>query len=277
MQLEWAEGPFAIARTATNIKNGGRTPIAGIIHALVLFLIMISLGPLAKLIPMACLAAILIVVSYNMSEWRTFVSLMKSPRSDVIVLLITFSLTVMVDLTVAIEIGMVLAVFLFMTRMAAVTNIGVITREIQDEEEQDDPLAIQKRNVPDGVEVYEINGPFFFGAAYKFEEAMAASEKPPKVLIIRMRNVPAIDSTGIHVLEQVRKTSIHRKTLFLLSGVHSQPLFALEKDGMIERVGEDNIFGNIDEALNRARELLGLEKVESPGPFTPTVAREKKD
>ncbi len=248
----------AIARTATNIKAGARTPIAGMVHALTLLLIMLVFAPFAKLIPMAALGAILVVVSYNMSEWRTFVALLKSPRSDVSVLLITFSLTVLVDLTVAIEVGLVLSAFLFMSRMASVTNVSLFEREFEDQpEDKDDPLSIQKREVPDGVRVFEINGPFFFGAAYKFEEAVSAEAVPPRVLIIRMRNVPAIDSTGMHVLKQVRSQSMNRGTLVVLSGVHSQPLFAMQKAGMLDLFGEKNVLGNIDEALARAREVLG--------------------
>ncbi|HMY47243.1 MAG TPA: SulP family inorganic anion transporter, partial [Leptospiraceae bacterium] len=264
----------AIARTATNIKNGARTPVAGIIHAITLLLIMLLLAPLARLIPMACLGAILIVVAYNMSEWRTFVALLKTPKSDVIVLLITFGLTVIVDLTVAIEVGLVLAAFLFMNRMAHVTNIAQFEKEFEDSDDLDDPLSIHKRQVPDDVRVFEINGPFFFGAAYKFEEALQVMDRYPRVIIIRMRNVPAIDSTGMHVLKQVHRQAQSRGTQMVLSGVHTQPLFAMEKAGMLTLFGEDNIFGNIDDALNRAREVLGLPRVERPGEFVPTVARE---
>ena len=247
----------AIARTATNIKNGGRTPIAGIIHALVLLLIMLFFGQWAKLIPMAALAAILVVVAYNMSEWRTFRSLLKSPKSDVAVLLTTFGLTVIIDLTVAIEIGMVLAVFLFMRRMAMVTNVGVITRELTDEEETVvDPMAIDKKNVPEGVEVFEINGPFFFGAVEKFKEATEIIENPPKVRIIRMRNVPAIDSTGLHVLEEVLRDSRKEGTEVIFSGVHAQPLMAFDNSGLLKKIGEKNVHANIDEALARAKEIL---------------------
>ena len=266
----------AIARTATNIKNGGRTPVAGITHAIVLFLIMIFFGKWAKLIPLSCLAAILVIVSYNMSEWRSFKALMKSPRSDVIVLLTTFGLTVIFDLTVAIEVGIILSVFLFMRRMAMVTNVGVVTREFEDEEESDDPNAIDKRSVPQGVEVYEINGPFFFGAAYKFEEAMDVVEKAPKVRIIRMRNVPAIDSTGLHTLAKVFNDCKKHHITFLISDIHTQPLYALAQSRLFFEIGEDNIFGNIDDALNRAREILGLPKVERPVSSVPTVAREIK-
>ncbi|HEX9740874.1 MAG TPA: sulfate permease [Ignavibacteriaceae bacterium] len=251
----------AIARTATNIKNGGRTPIAGIIHALVLLLIMLFFGQWAKLIPMAALAAILVVVAYNMGEWRTFRSLLKSPKSDVAVLLTTFGLTVIIDLTVAIEIGMVLAVFLFMRRMAMVTNVGVITRELTDEEETVvDPMAIDKKNVPEGVEVFEINGPFFFGAVEKFKEAAEIIEKPPKVRIIRMRNVPAIDSTGLHVLEEVLRDSRKEGTEVIFSGVHAQPLMAFDNSGLLKKIGEKNVHSNIDEALARAKEILEEKK-----------------
>jgi len=263
----------AIARTATNIKNGGRTPVAGMIHALTLLLILLIFAPVARLIPMPTLAAILIIVAYNMSEWRTFRALLRSPRSDIAVLLTTFFLTVLVDLTVAIEVGIVLSAFLFMGRMASVTNVAV-SRELEDQEEVDDPLSIQTRKVPDGVEVFEVNGPFFFGAAYKFEEAIGEFEKQPSVLIIRMRNVPAIDSTGIHVLEQVHERCAHRGATLVLSGVHAQPLFAIQKMGFLDKLGEENVHANIDDALNRARDLVGVPRIARVGTFTKTVARE---
>ncbi len=264
----------AIARTTTNIKNGGRTPVAGIIHSVVLLLIMLFLGRWAGLIPLACLAAILIVVSYHMSEWRSFLMLIKSPKSDVMVLLVTFALTVVLDLTIAIQVGVFLAIFSFMRRMALVTNVGIVTKELEDEEETDDPNAIAKREVPDGVEVYEINGPFFFGASYKFMEAMKVMEKAPKVRIIRMRNVPAIDATGIHTLKEEYKNSKRQSIAFILSEVHAQPLIALERSELLDAIGEDNVFGNIDDALNRAREILGLSTTDHPHPFIPTVKRE---
>lgn len=252
----------AIARTMTNIKNGGKTPVAGIIHSIVLLLIMLFFGKFASLIPLAVLAAILVIVSYNMSEWRTFVRIFKNPFSDVIVLLTTFSLTVIFDLTVAIEIGMVLAVFLFMRRMAMVTNVGVITREFSDEDEEEvDPMALDKKTIPAGVEVYEINGPFFFGAVEKFKEAMEQVENPPKVRIIRMRNVPAIDSTGLHVLQELFNDSKKEKTAVIFSGVHHQPLIAFEQAGYIKLFGEENIMANIDEALKRAKEILEKQKI----------------
>jgi SulP family sulfate permease len=245
----------AIARTATNIKNGGRTPVAGMIHALVLLLILLFFGKWASLIPLSCLAAILVVVAYNMSEWRSFMRLLRSPRSDVIVLLLTFSLTVLFDLTVAIEAGMLMAVFLFMRRMALVTNVDIITRELDD---HDDIDTFDEKLVPEGVEVYEINGPLFFGAAYKFEEALKLVKNPPRVLVIRMRNVPAIDSTGLHILRQIIKENRKRQTIFVLSGVQPQPLKALEQSGLAEKIGKENICANIDASLKRARQIIQL-------------------
>ena len=267
----------AIARTATNIKNGGRTPVAGIIHAFVLLLITLFFGQYARLIPMATLAAILVVVAYNMSEWRSFIQIFKSPKSDVIVLITTFGLTVIFDLTIAIQVGMVLAVFLFMRSMAMVTNVGIITRELKDEEDElHDRNSIQNKKVPDGVEVFEINGPFFFGAVSKFRDSMRFIENPPKVLIIRVRNVPAIDGTGIHALEEVYNNSKKKGTELILSGVHTQPLMALEQSGFLKVIGENNVLGNIDDSLDRAREILGLQKIGRPKDFEPTVKREKK-
>jgi len=264
----------AIARTATNVKNGGRTPVAGIIHAITLLLIMLFFGSYAKLIPMATLAAILIIVAYNMSEWHSFRSVLKSPKSDVIVLLTTFFLTVIFDLTIAIEIGMVLSVLLFMKRMAEVSNVSVVTRELVDEDEKDDPNAISKKQIPDEVEVFEINGPFFFGAAKKFKDQMLKIESPPKVRIIRMRNVPAIDATGLQTLKDFYQDAKKYNTHLILSGVHTQPLLAMTKAKILDLFGEENIYGNIDDALDRSREILGLPKLGRPKNFVPTV---KKD
>jgi SulP family sulfate permease len=264
----------AIARTATNIKNGGRTPVAGMVHAVTLLLIMLFFGKFATMIPLAALASILVVVAYNMSEWRSFVSIMKNPKGDIAVLLTTFVLTVVFDLTVAIEVGMVMAVILFMRTMAMATNVGVITREFSDTDENPDPNAIDKKQVPAGVEVYEINGPFFFGAVEKFKEAMITIEKPPKIQIIRMRNVPAIDSSGIHVLEETYKKSRKKGMTLLLSGVHTQPFIALEQSGFLKTIGEENVHGNIDDALDRAREILSLPKLGRPADFIPTVKRD---
>lgn len=265
----------AIARTATNVHNGGRTPVAGLVHALVLFAIMFFLGKWIAWVPLSCLAAILIIVAYNMSERQSFAMILRSPRSDVAVLWITFLLTVFVDLTAAIQVGLFLALLLFMRRMALVTNVEVVTNELEDEEEPDDPNAMSKRKVPAKTEVYEINGPFFFGASYKFMEAMNDIGVKSKVRVIRMRNVYALDATGLHTLTQAHKSFKKSGITLIISDLHTQPLFAMEKSGLLEKIGEDNVFGNIDDALNRAREVLGLPKVPRPAPFVPTVAREK--
>ncbi|HMJ19192.1 MAG TPA: sulfate permease [Gemmatimonadaceae bacterium] len=267
----------AIARTATNVKNGGRTPVAGMVHALTLLLITLFFGKWAALIPLATLAAILVVVSYHMSEWRTFRSELTAPRSDVAVLLTTFALTVLVDLTVAIGVGMVLAAFLFMKRMAEVTNVTIVTRELadgRDSDEEDDPNSVRRREVPPGVEVFEISGPFFFGAAEQFKDTLNQVARKPKVLIIRLRDVPAIDSTGLHVLHELARSCKRDGTLLLLSDVHAQPMFALVRSDMLAELGEENLFGNIDDALNRARQYLGLPPLPHPEGAFPTVARE---
>ena len=266
----------AIARTATNVKNGGRTPVAGMVHALTLLLITLFFGRWAALIPLATLAAILVVVSYHMSEWRTFRSELTAPKSDVAVLVTTFSLTVLVDLTVAIEVGMVLAAFLFMRRMAEVTNVSIVTRELADgdNDEDDDPNSVRRREVPPGVEVFEINGPFFFGAAEQFKDTLGQIAKKPKVLIIRLRDVPAIDSTGLHALHELARSCKHDGTLLLLADVHAQPMFALVRSDMLVELGEENLFGNLDDALDRARQYLELPAVPHPAGAFPTVARE---
>ena len=266
----------AIARTATNVKNGGRTPVAGIVHAVTLLLITLFFGRWAALIPMATLAAILVIVAYHMSEWRTFRTELRSPKSDVAVLLTTFILTVLIDLTVAIEVGIVLSALLFMRRMAEVTNVSIITRELDDEGDlyATDPNAVRRRAIPPGVEVYEINGPFFFGAAEQFKDTLGRVAKKPKVLIIRMRNVPAIDATGIRALADVVRRTRKDGTIVLLSDVHAQPFVALGRSDLLNEIDEDNIFGNLDDALNRARAELGEPPVEPPEGVTPTVRRE---
>jgi len=269
----------AIARTATNVKNGGRTPVAGMVHSVTLLLIMLFFGPWAKLIPMATLAAILVMVAYHMSEWRRFRSELSAPKSDVAVLLTTFFLTVLVDLTVAIEVGMVLAAFLFMRRMAEVTNISVLTHEFREpaDDYEGDPNWVGRRSIPDGVEVYEINGPFFFGAAETFKDRLTQIAGKPRVLILRMRHVLTIDSTGLHALRDVIARSRKDGTLVVLSDVHAQPVVALVQAGTQGEIGEENIHGNIDDALNRAREHLGLPTVTRPSFATPTVQRETPD
>jgi SulP family sulfate permease len=267
----------AIARTATNVKNGGRTPVAGIVHSVTLLIITLAAGQWAGLIPMATLAAILVVVAYHMSEWRTFVAELRSPKSDVAVLLVTFSLTVLVDLVVAIEVGMVLAAFLFIKRMAEVTNVSAVTRELEDdptEQAYTDPNSVRARRIPDGVEVYEINGPFFFGAAELFKDTLARVARKPKVLIIRMRHVLALDSTGMHALKDVVHRSRKDGTIVLLSDVHMQPLVALTGSPVLEEIGRENLFGNLDDALNQARRSLGVAEEPPPADVTPTVERE---
>ncbi len=245
----------AIARTMTNINNGGKTPVAGLIHAVVLLLILLFLGPLTKHIPMACLAGVLVIVSYNMSEWRTFKSLMKNSRSDVAVLLTTFLLTVIFDLTIAIEIGLLLALVLFMKRVSEVTRITV-SKDIVDLSHEGEILhEDEKLSIPQGVEVYEIDGPFFFGVANKFDECMKAIGDTPRIRIIRMRKVPFMDTTGLHNLESLYRLSEKEKITVILSGVNSQVRDVLVKAGFARIIGEENICSNIHEALERANRI----------------------
>lgn len=246
----------AIARTMTNINNGGRTPIAGIVHAVVLLVIFLVLMPLAAYIPMSCLAGVLVIVSYNMSGWRTFLQLMKNPKSDIAVLFITFLLTVIFDLTIAIEVGLLIACLLFMRRMAETTQIKVIADEIDPNEETDAVVHEEHLVIPDGVEVYEINGPYFFGIANKFEELMAAMNDHPKVRIIRMRRVPFIDSTGIHNLQNLCEISHREGTHIVLSGVTPNVYAVLEHNGFCRLLGKDHICPNINVALERAAAIL---------------------
>ena len=246
----------AIARTMTNINNGGRTPVAGIVHAVVLLLILLLLMPLAKFIPMACLAGVLAVVAYNMSGWRTFKGLLKNPKSDVTVLLITFFLTVLFDLTVAIEVGLVIACVLFMHRVMETTEISVIQNEIDPNKDTGADTHEEHIAIPRGVEVYEINGPYFFGIANKFEDVMARLGDRPKVRVIRMRKVPFIDSTGIHNLENLCRMSQKEKITVVLSGVNDKVHRVLERSGFYTLLGEENICPNINVALERAKALL---------------------
>ena len=246
----------AIARTMTNINNGGKSPVAGIIHAVVLLLILLFLMPLAQYIPMACLAGVLVIVSYNMSGWRTFKALLKNPKSDVTVLLITFFLTVIFDLTVAIEVGLLIACVLFMKRVMETTDISVIKNEIDPNNESDLEVHEEHLMVPEGVEVYEINGPYFFGIATKFEEIMSELGDRPKVRIIRMRKVPFIDSTGIHNLTNLCEMSKKENIHIVLSGVNEKVHKVLEKAGFFFFFGEDNICPNINVALEKAKAIV---------------------
>ena len=246
----------AIARTMTNINNGGKTPIAGIIHAVVLLLILLFLMPLAQYIPMACLAGVLVIVSYNMSGWRTFKALMKNPKSDISVLLITFFLTIIFDLTIAIEVGLLIACVLFIKRVMETTKISVITDEIDPNNESDIKINDEHLLIPKGVEVYEINGPYFFGIANQFEETMSQLGDRPKVRIIRMRKVPFIDSTGIHNLTNLCRLSQKEKITIILSGVNQNVHEVLEKAGFNDLLGKENICSNINLAIDRAKQII---------------------
>lgn len=264
----------AIARTATNVKNGGRTPIAGMVHAGTVLAIVLFLGPWAKLIPLSCLAGILVVVAYHMSEWRSFASLIKGPKGGVAVLLATFLITVLFDLTLAIEIGMVLSMMIFMQRMSRMTRVHMMDEETEDEE-IDRKSQTNKIKIPAGVEVYEITGPFFFGASHKFEEAMRIVEKMPKVRILRLSRVPMIDATGLHSLRGFFEKCRANHIDFLIAGIHVQPLKTLQKSGLYELIGEKNVFSNIRDALKRASEIIephGHPVVRGPLPKSGSLA-----
>jgi SulP family sulfate permease len=270
----------AIARTAANVKSGGKTPLAGVIHAVTLLLCMALLAPLAGIIPLATLSAVLMMVAWNMSELEHFRSLFLAPKSDVAVLLATFGLTVFVDLTVAVGVGMVLASMLFMKRMADVSNISALTGPSDEEMEVDlgaakDPNAIERRRVPHGVEVYEINGPLFFGVADRLRDTLHGLERTPLVFILRMRRVPAIDATGLRALKDLFLNCRKQGTQLVLAGVHAQPLFAMIQAGLDQTLGPENLLENIDEAIRRACELMGLPQTERPPEAVAEVARER--
>ena len=258
----------AIARTATNVKNGGRTPVAGMIHALTLLLITLFAGQWAAYIPMATLAAILVVVAYHMSEWRAFRDELRAPRSDVAVLLATFLLTVLVDLTVAIEVGMGLAAALFIRRMASVSNVALVTQELEDDVSGDSE-EFNRKVVPPGVEVYEITGPFFFGAASAFKDTLTRIGKKPRILIIRMRHVSALDSSGLRALSDVVHRTKGDGTLVFLAEVHMQPLVALTGSATLDEIGEDHLFGDIELALAAARGVIEQDAARKAPPRSP--------
>jgi SulP family sulfate permease len=250
----------AIARTMTNINNGGKTPVSGIVHAIVLLLILLFLVPLTKHIPMACLAGVLIIISYNMSEWRTFRSLMKNPKSDITVLLVTFFLTVLFDLTIAIEIGLLIATLSFMKRIMESTQISVIENELDVSSETDISNDLEKLIIPSGVEIYEINGPFFFGIANKFDESMKQIGKSkPNIRIIRMRKGPFLASTGRHNWESLLRISQQKEIKIVLSGVNEKVKSMMKKTGFINKIGENNVCSNINDALNRANALISVD------------------
>ena len=246
----------AIARTMTNINNGGRTPVAGIVHAVVLLLILLFLGDLTRHIPMACLAGVLVVVSYNMSEWRSFRDLLKGSKADAAVLVTTFLLTVIFDLTIAIEVGLVLAIFLFLKRVTETTEVSVIKNELNLSDDNEMASADEKLTLPKGVEVYEIDGPFFFGIANKFDEKMRITGDKAIARIIRMRKVPFIDSTGLHNLETLCMKAKNENICIILSGVRPNVREKLEKAGFRELIGDENICDNINKALARANEVI---------------------
>jgi sulfate permease, SulP family len=240
----------AIARTATNVKNGAKTPVAGIIHAIVLLLIMLFFGKWAALIPIPTLSAILLIVSYNMSEWRSFKKLLKSPKSDIIILIVTFLLTVIIDLTVAIEVGVVLSALFFMRRMAEVSQVNAITKDIKDELDGKYENEQSDIKMPDGVEIFEVFGSLFFGAVEQFTESLRSVEKKPKYLILELQHLLSIDATGLRALEDLEAKLKRQKTKFIISGLHKQPLFAMVQSGLIDKIGEDYLFGSIPEALS---------------------------
>jgi SulP family sulfate permease len=245
----------AIARTATNVKSGGRTPVAGIFHAFVLLLIMLLFGKWATLIPLSCLAGVLIIVAYNMSEWKAFVSIIRGSTHDVGVLITTFLLTVLVDLTLAIEIGIVLASLLFMHRMARITQIGSITDRFTTERPESGKEFPEELHIPKGCEVFEINGPFFFGVAYKFRDVLREIKRPPRILIIRMRNVPVIDTTGTHNLREIIRSFQSQGTKIILSGVQEEILSDLRKARIVFLVGKKNVLPHINDAVKRAHKV----------------------
>ena len=251
----------AIARTAVNVKNGGKTPVAGVVHALAVLAFMLALAPLAKAVPLPTLAAVLVLVAWNIAEVDHFRSLLRAPKPDVLVLLATFGLTVFTDLTLGVGVGMVLAAFLFMKRMAEVSNVAVVREEIEEGQETlradpKDPGAVAEKRVPPGVEVYEINGPFFFGVADTLKDTLRGLERPPRVFVLRMRYVPHIDATGMHALEEFYDKCHRQGTQLLLGGVHAQPLFEMTRSGLLDRIGLENVFDSLDGALTKAKAVV---------------------
>ena len=244
----------AIARTATNVRSGGRSPISGIIHALTLLVIVLVAAPLAKNIPLTALSAVLFVVAYRMGEWDNFSELAHSTKSDFSVLLITFGLTVFFDLTIAVGVGLMIAGVLFVRRMEEITQIKIVTPESDLETGED---SVRDKVVPVGVFVFRIEGPFFFGVAEKLEYVLERTTDVPKVIIFRIRNVPAIDASGLHALEITLDKFHRRGAKLILSGVQPQPMKVLFKSGFVDKIGLDNICANIDDALSRSREILG--------------------
>jgi SulP family sulfate permease len=247
----------ALARTATNIRAGGRSPVAGVVHAATLLVVMLLAAPLAVYVPLASLAGVLVIVAWNMSEVHQFRGMFRAPRSDTLTMLVTFGLTVAVDLTLAVEVGIVLAALLFMRRMTEVTQVGAVHAEhLPDAAEPDGSAAATPVLLPRGVEVYEINGPFFFGVADRLNDVLATVGTPPAVLILRMRRVPAIDATGLHAIEKLHDKCRRQRTTLVLSGVNAQPREALRRRGLDRRLGAEHIHANFEQALAHARTLV---------------------
>jgi SulP family sulfate permease len=259
----------AIARTATNVKCGGRTPVAGIVHALTLLVIILVAAPLAKFIPLATLSAVLVNVAFNMGEWHNFGRVPKWPRSDAVVFLSTFCLTVVVDLTVAVEIGMVLAAVLFIKRVSETTQITAVDESTETEGAHH---SLVGKPIPEGVMIYRIFGSFFCGAADTLESALRRLKQEPDVLILRLRKVLAIDATGLNALEDLHERLLSHGKHLVLSGPHAQPLFMMDKAGFLDRLGRENVCADIDLALARSREILGL----PPAPPLDPIQAEKQ-
>ncbi|MEI8176192.1 MAG: sulfate permease [Candidatus Omnitrophota bacterium] len=245
----------AVARTVTNIKSGGRTPVAGIVHAVTVLAVLLFLGTWIKFVPLACLAGILVVVAYHMSEWRSFSELLRWSHGGRSVLLATFFLTVFVDLNVAIEVGVVLSSFIFMKRMSDTTNIKVFAREFEDEDRAEEQ-SLPAFKIPPRVEIYEINGPLFFGAANRFDEVDRQVSNKPSVRILRFRDVPLIDSSGMHALKSFYNKCNREKIRLVITGLHIQPLSEMIKANLYDLIGEENVFSNMKDAIGRAEELL---------------------
>jgi SulP family sulfate permease len=260
----------AIARTATNVKNGGRTPIAGIIHAVTLLVIILLAAPLAKYIPLASLSAVLVVVAWNMGEWHQFIRLPKWPRSDAVVFLTAFALTVLIDLTVAVEIGMILAAVLFIKRISETTQIAAVDSSTETEGSQH---SLVGKQIPDGVLIFRVFGAFFFGAADKLETALKRARQDPRILILRMRKVLAMDATGLNALEDLYDKLHRRGKHLILSAPHTQPLLVMDNAGFLDRIGRENVCAHIDAALERARQILGL----PPSIHVDPLESERKD
>jgi SulP family sulfate permease len=255
----------AIARTATNVRSGARSPVAGMVHALTLLGIILTAAPLARFIPLPTLSAVLVNVALNMGEWHNFKRLKGWPKSDTVVFVATFGLTVLFDITIAVEVGMVMAAFLFIRRITETTQVQGVEETTYDEGAVGAADAAAAKNLPKGVIVYTVFGAFLFGAADKLETALQRGQQEPDVLILRMRQVLAMDATGLQALEDFARRLRHRGKHLLLCGPHSQPLFAMDRHGFIAWLGPDNVCADLEESLRRARELIAERRSEPTG------------